>query len=157
MGCSSEKWGLNCPMQGNPDSQIREIFTIGIRVPRIQNCLEFLYMGPFKPLEIGIICHCQKDSCKTGFLGQGYHHKKCSVYSFASILYLNFSVRRSKTNNLSVPQTSEIQYTTVTLNRKAEEEPQFCSFDAGHAEEYILSALSFLFFFSCFLYPLKGL
>ena len=76
------------------------------------------------------------------------------MYSFASILYLNFSVRRSKTNNLSVPQTSEIQYTTVTLNRKAQEEPQFRSLDA---EEYILSGLCFLFFFSCFLYPLKGL
>ena len=74
---SPQKNGLNCSMQGNPDSQIREIFTIGIRVPRIQNCLGFLYMGPFKPFEIGIICHCQKDSCKTGLLGQGYRHKKC--------------------------------------------------------------------------------
>ena len=64
------------------------------------------------------------------------------MYSFASILYLNFSVRRSKTNNLSAPQTSEIQYTTVTLNRKAQEEPQFRSLVVMFSVLFLMLSLS---------------
>ena len=56
MGCSLEKWDLNCPMQGNPDSPAKsgKFLLLESGYPESKTVLDSFTWGHLSPLRLGL-------------------------------------------------------------------------------------------------------